>query len=920
MAEAAPGHSGTATPAVGSLAWQQSQAAAGSTLQNDFTSAAAEFHVPVSVLLAVSYQETLWESHSGKPSVTGNYNVMGLTDVNASDLAPRTTAGESDEINGSGEAQHTSRTSAALLAEQGAVNTSLPSLHTLDAAAALLHQPTSALKSSMLQSIRGGAALLASYERKVHGSGALPTGAEDWAGAVAAYDQTSNATTAQTFVDRVYGSIRTGERRTTADNQLVALAASPATTVPELTTAVSRQALVSSAATGLTSSTAACPQAPAATVLACSYIPAAYASNSKTDPTDYGNYDKANRPTDGDAITYVVIHDTESTTASAVAAFQNPADYASANYIISTDGSVIQMVPDTDVAWSDGNKYINSHSVNVEHEGYGLQTGSWYTEQEYESSALLVRYLTAKYDIPVDRSHIIGHDDVPGPLDSYVAGMHWDPGPYWDWNQYMTLVGGALSGNGQAVVGGTVTIDPPYTTATAQPLTGCGSSTAVCAAHATNFVYLYKGPSTTSGYITDSLAGASSTLGWDWSDKADVGQTFVVDKIQGDWVAIWYGGQQAWFYDPGGRYAMANPTLGTGESVITPIGSSSVQVYGAAYPETSAYPAAIQSQAKALTPLSYTIQPGQAYVANAVVDGDYDYTQNYNCTAVDDCTVVIGKTQYYPIRFNHRLAFVLASAMEQIVPNTPPSGTYVTDGPTRILDTRSGVGAPKATVGAGKSISLQITGANGVPASGVTAVVLNVTATNATNTSNVTAYPDGTTRPGVSNLNFTKNETIPNLVVVPVGTDGKVDLYNAFGSVNLIADLSGYYSSSGTGSVFHTAGPVRVMDTRYGTGVRLGAVGPHATVTLQVGAANGVPLKATAVVLNVTATGPTSSGVVTVYPNGETLPTVSNLNFTKGETIPNLVIVPIVNGKINFTNGGGSVQLIADLAGYYAAG
>jgi len=70
-----------------------------------------------------------------------------------------------------------------------------------------------------------------------------------------------------------------------------------------------------------------------------------------------------------------------------------------------------------------------------------------------------------------------------------------------------------------------------------------------------------------------------------------------------------------------------------------------------------------------------------------------------------------------------------------------------------------------------------------------------VTATGPTSNSYVTVYPDGGTRPVASNLNFTAGETIPNLVVVPVGADGKVDFYNTAGSVNLVADLAGYYVS-----------------------------------------------------------------------------------------------------------------------------
>ncbi len=244
--------------------------------------------------------------------------------------------------------------------------------------------------------------------------------------------------------------------------------------------------------------------------------------------------------------------------------------------------------------------------------------------------------------------------------------------------------------------------------------------------------------------------------------------------------------------------------------------------------------------------------------------------------------------------------------------------SYVADGPVRVLDTRNGTGAPSGPVGPGQSVHLQVTGVAGVPDSGVTAVVLNVTATSPSTSSFVTVFPDGTTRPVASNLNFTAGETIPNLVVVPVGAFGTVDLYNQVGTVNLIADLAGYYTSNG-GSSFTAAGPVRLLDTRNGTGGHSGPVGPGQAISLQVTGVAGVPSSGVkAVVLNVTATTPSASSFVTVYPDGATRPVASNLNFTPGKTIPNLVVVPVgADGKVDFYNSFGTVNLIADLAGYY---
>jgi DNA-binding beta-propeller fold protein YncE len=252
---------------------------------------------------------------------------------------------------------------------------------------------------------------------------------------------------------------------------------------------------------------------------------------------------------------------------------------------------------------------------------------------------------------------------------------------------------------------------------------------------------------------------------------------------------------------------------------------------------------------------------------------------------------------------------------------TTGGSLFVPLSPVRVLDTRNGTGGYAAPVGPGGTISLQVEGTDGVPTTGVSAVVLNVTATDPTASSYVTVYPDGITRPATSNLNFTPAETIPNLVMVPVGADGKVDFYNDSGSVNLVADLAGYYTTSGTGSSFVALGPVRVLDTRNGTGGSTSPVGPGGIIGLQADGVAGVPATGvTAVVLNVTATDPTTSSYVTVYPDGITRPTASSLNFTAGETIPNLVVVPVgADGQLDFYNNSGSVNLVADLAGYYTS-
>ncbi|WP_328781499.1 PKD domain-containing protein [Streptomyces canus] len=246
--------------------------------------------------------------------------------------------------------------------------------------------------------------------------------------------------------------------------------------------------------------------------------------------------------------------------------------------------------------------------------------------------------------------------------------------------------------------------------------------------------------------------------------------------------------------------------------------------------------------------------------------------------------------------------------------------SYVVTSPKRILDTRHGTGAPQRPVGPGGVVRLKVLGAGGIPTSGVTAVTMNVTDADATASSYVTAYPDGTGRPTASNLNFTAGRVNPNLVTVRVGSDGYVDLYNAHGDVDLIADVQGYFTNvPRTGA--HLSGlyplttPERDLDTRNGTGVPKGEVAPGSTttVTLRPGSSSAV-----AAVLDITATGGTASGVVTVYCGSR--PSTSNLNYRAGQSVSNLVVTPVCSGKIEIYNSGGHVNLIADLQSLYTTG
>jgi len=240
------------------------------------------------------------------------------------------------------------------------------------------------------------------------------------------------------------------------------------------------------------------------------------------------------------------------------------------------------------------------------------------------------------------------------------------------------------------------------------------------------------------------------------------------------------------------------------------------------------------------------------------------------------------------------------------------AGGFVSEAPNRVLDTRNSTGGATGPVGAGQTITLDLSQA--VP-SGATAVALNVTAVNASTSTFVTVWPDGQSRPTASNLNVGAGQTIANLVIVQLGQGQKVDLFNQRGSLDLVADLGGYFDPSNT-TGYGPQNPVRVLDTRNSTGGATGPVGPGQTVRLNL--SNFVSPSATAVVLNVTAVTPTAPTFVTVWPDGTSRPTASSLNVTAGQTLPNLVIVKLGAGDfVDLYNHSGNTQLVADLEGVF---
>jgi len=171
--------------------------------------------------------------------------------------------------------------------------------------------------------------------------------------------------------------------------------------------------------------------------------------------------------------------------------------------------------------------------------------------------------------------------------------------------------------------------------------------------------------------------------------------------------------------------------------------------------------------------------------------------------------------------------------------------------------------------------------------------------------------------PTVSNLNFKAGQTVANRVQVGVSSDGKVDIYNPAGSVDVIADLNGWFSGTGTTSdpyLLTAQAPVRILDTLDSSG----RLAPGKVLPVTVAGAGGVPLDAKAVVANITVTDTTAPSYLTAYPDGSSRPTASDLNWVAGQTVPNLAVVKLgADGKLDLYNAAGWTDVVIDVVGWY---
>jgi hypothetical protein len=260
------------------------------------------------------------------------------------------------------------------------------------------------------------------------------------------------------------------------------------------------------------------------------------------------------------------------------------------------------------------------------------------------------------------------------------------------------------------------------------------------------------------------------------------------------------------------------------------------------------------------------------------------------------------------------LSVTIASPIAVVEAAPAGASAYVPVSPYRILDTRAAQGFSRR-VSAGEAFTLALPN---VP-QGSSAVVLNMTITAPSDGGFVTVYPSGVARPVASSINVdAAGQTIANLVTVPIGAGGSVDVFSQM-QTDLVADVQGYYvpAAAAQAGRFVPLTPTRLLDTREANAIKTGPLAANQAITVDVAALAGLPADAAAAALKVTVTESTATGFWTVYPTGSTRPTASNINVDgAGVTIANQVLARLSAGKTTvYAQAGG--QVVIDLVGWF---
>ena len=372
--------------------------------------------------------------------------------------------------------------------------------------------------------------------------------------------------------------------------------------------------------------------------LVCKWTPAPYESPGD-DSTVYGNYQKTDLP--GAEVTLrkdgVVLHTTEGSLDQTLRKFQkleleNP---VGAHYVLDRDGRVYQIVPSDDMPYHGNSWYANMHLIGIEIVG---ESGSEVpmTPAQERSTILLTQYLAERYQFPIDRDHILGHDNLSAPNDDRLRKHHWDPGFTFAWESLLAdLDATPVSATSTETLDERMITVTPHQETNLQPIRSCGENGRDCQTVMTpvNFVYMRSEPRVEAPLMTDVVMGQGTEAPDSLASRVFYGQRFMlagksVRDGENTWYPIWNNGQKAWINSPD-----ASPTVmsAAGRYVVPKPGVQEVLVYGQPLPAASAYPQDLLSNQPAPNwiqlprPLSYKVAAGQKYALIDEVPSDFFY-------------------------------------------------------------------------------------------------------------------------------------------------------------------------------------------------------------------------------------------------------------------------------------------------------
>ncbi|GHO45962.1 N-acetylmuramoyl-L-alanine amidase [Ktedonospora formicarum] len=459
---------------------------ASSSLASAFDQAANEFGIPAELLKAICYMEGRLSNHGGSPSIDQGYGCMHLVKNKHAD--------------------------------------------TLDQASRLLDVSTNQLKSDIATNIRGGAAVLRDQALQLSTNSTLPASLNNWYNVVAAYSHATTRSTATMYADAAYTILKKGFSATTEHGEAIYLA-------PQNVIANKGTLRGMKTTEGLPTGCVDDGKTDYPGAIDCILDPQTFDCNAVSANASC-TYESAKRPEDL-PINFVAIHDIEGSAQAGLNIFQDVHSGVSIHYVVDADGTVYQLVHDTDITYHGGNYWYNQRSIGIEHAGFDATGFQWYNAAEYLGSAKLVAYLLTKYNIPLDREHLLSHATLPSPSASSTPN-HVDPGPYWLWTYYMDLINKQGVPYPDEEENSHIITLQPSTDENPEKMNGTETPANF------NYFYLYNGPSTASGLIphgsdsdiTDGTNNIETNMSYAYLDKVTdpAGTGYTMYKI-------WYGEQ-----------------------------------------------------------------------------------------------------------------------------------------------------------------------------------------------------------------------------------------------------------------------------------------------------------------------------------------------------------------------------------------